>query len=237
MLKRKRKEIAIPVPEEPARLAVPAPPPLPEVERSFFDLLLSELYGGLRETEKLAKKPNQTAALLRKCAQTRSTVSYAMALLRLEALKRGQPGEPTELTALLNGVLNGLRREFLYAGVTVRRPEDALLQGLTVPDEAGTFLLEEMIGCCLRCAPEGKNLYINAKRIGPSLLLSLRSEGPARHLAPLLPLMQEGGSEEDYGFAMCAAGAALLGWTLRWEADEAGVRMFADIPLTHCAHV
>jgi len=150
--------------------------------------------------------------------------------LRLEEFDELQDS-PEELPAVLNTAVNKLRREFLYAGTALRRPPDEALQSIVVPREVTTFLLEEMIACCLRCAPAGKQLHIGAKRIGDTtLLLSMRSEGYTPQLPPLIPpLDEEEPNDTDYGFAMCRRVAALTGWSFRWDADEAGARMFLDI--------
>jgi len=214
--------------EEPARISLQEQPKLPEVERAFFDMLLQELYGGLQELEQLAKK-SAGEALLHKCTQARGTVAYAQALLRLEDYPYAQD-QPEELPAVFNAAANSLRREFLYAGVTLRRPPDEQMLGVIVPDNLMRFLLEEMVRCCLRCAPRGRNLHVGAKRIGAALLLSMRTEGRTLQQTPLIPpLHAQERYEEDYGFALCQAIAALGAWEFRWEADEAGVRMFLDL--------
>ncbi|MCL2495709.1 MAG: hypothetical protein FWE98_08700 [Oscillospiraceae bacterium] len=246
------------------RAPVPEPPKLPEAQRAFFDILLRELAGGLLESEKALRRGAPPEALLRGNSRLRATVAYARALLRLEELdqpnQQDQPGQPnqpnqpdqpeqpdqpgqpnqpeqTELPALLNLAVNGLRRSFLYAGVAVRRAEEEPPFVVRAPREQALFLLEEMLACCLRCAPEGRSLHIHMRPIGPALLLGLRTEGPVLRQSPLIPLLpsegeSDGGdapAEEDYGFAMCRVLAARLGWPFRWEADEAGVRMFVDI--------
>jgi len=221
----------------PLRAPVPAPPKLPEVERTFFEILLKELAGGLQENEKELRRFVERGELLRKSSRLRGTVAYARALLRLEELQRsGLPAETerAEISILLNIAVNNLRRSFLYAGVAVRRPSPEPSFVVRAPREPALFLLEEMLSCCLRCAPEGKNLYINTRPIGGLLLLSMRTEGPPLQQSPLIPLLPrdsegEDAPEEDYGFAMCRVLAAQLGWAFRWEADEAGVRMFVDI--------
>jgi len=220
-----------PLPESPARIALPGLPCLPEPERAFFDMLLQALEAGLHDLEKLTRKPSDNTELLLKCVQTRATVSYAQALLRLEALKQAQPGETAALPDILNDALNGMRRAFLFAGVTPRRPADEPLRGVAVPRELTLFLLGEMIACCLRCMPYGRSLHIGARRIGGLLLLGMRTEGEALQQAPLIPLLAREEDCEDYGFAVCRAIAALAGWEFRWEADEAGVRMFVDITI------
>jgi hypothetical protein len=165
-------------------------------------------------------------------------VAYARALLRLEAFRAGDPpaqAEALEVPALLNVAVNNQRRAFLYAGAAVRRSDKEPAFTVYTQREPALFLLEEMLACCLRCAPEGKNLYIGARPIGGLLLLSMRTEGPPLQQSPLIPLLpREGEGEdgvpgEDYGFAVCRVIAARLGWAFRWEADEAGVRMFVDI--------
>ena len=235
---RRKKEIVLPKEDKegPARIAVAAQPRMPDMERAFFDELLRALYAGMQDVEKLAKRGGDGGQLLRKCGQARGTVAYARALLRLEELAAARAAdEPASLSAVLNQAEKKLRREFLYAGVAARRPDDERLSAFAVPREAALFLLEEMMACCLRCAPEGKNLHIGANRIGDVLLLVMRTEGPALQQPPLIPpLPQEGdaaGPDEDYGFSVCHAAAALLGWEFRWEADEAGVRMFLDVRL------
>jgi len=233
------------------RAPVPEPPKLPQAQRAFFDILLRELAGGLQESEKALRRGAPTEALLRGNSRLRGTVAYARALLRLEELDRpnqpepdqpdqlDQPDQPeqTELPALLNLAVNGLRRSFLYAGVAVRRAEEEPAFLVRVPRDLALFLLEEMLACCLRCAPEGRSLHISMRPIGPALLLGLRTEGPVLQQSPLIPLLpseresddDSPAPEEDYGFAMCRVLAARLGWPFRWEADEAGVRMFVDI--------
>jgi len=222
------------------RTPVPEPPQLPDAQRAFFDILLKELAGGLQESEKELRKLVGRGELLRRSSRLRGTVAYARALLRLEEMQReGLPDEPEELEvpALLNLAVNGLRRSFLYAGVAVRRPGEEPAYTVCAPKALVLFLLEEMLSCCLRCAPEGRNLYINSRSIGSLLLLSMRTEGPALQQSPLIPLLPREESEdgdapapeEDYGFAMCRVLAAQLGWAFRWETDEAGVRMFVDI--------
>ena len=230
MLRRKKKAAMLAAQEESARIALAKQPKLPPPERAFFDMLLQALSGGLHELAHAAKKPLRDD-LQRKCVQVRGTVAYAQALLRLEELPQLQDS-PEELLAVLNTAVNQLRREFLYAGTALRRPPDEALQGVVVPRELTSFLLEEMIGCCLRCAPEGRQLHINARRIDQTLLLSMRSEGCRPPLPPLIPPLgeeEEHADDADYGFAMCRAIAAVAGWEFRWEADEAGLRMFLDI--------
>jgi len=208
------------------------------MERAFFEILLKELAGGLQENEKELCRLIRHGELLRKSSRLRGTVAYGRALLRLEALQRSDlpaEAEKAELSALLNIAVNNLRRSFLYAGVAVRRPDGELSFAVQAPREHVLFLLEEMLSCCLRCAPEGRNLFVNMRPIGNLLLLSMRTEGPPLQQSPLIPLLpREGDSddpapEEDYGFAICRVLAAQLGWAFRWEADEAGVRMFVDI--------
>ena len=249
----KKKDKAIDRADEGFRRApVPEPPRLPETQRVFFEILLKELAGGLQESEKELRKLVGRGELLRKSSRLRGTVAYARALLRLEEIHRADQEpklEQAELSSLLNLAVNGLRRSFLYAGVAVRRPGEEPASTVCAPKELVLFLLEEMLSCCLRCAPEGKNLYINSRPIGSLLLLSMRTEGPALQQSPLIPLLyhpnesadspgtpdREGDDgddpapEEDYGFAMCRVLASQLGWAFRWEADEAGVRMFVDI--------
>ena len=236
----KKKDKVIARPDEAfRRTPVPEPPLLPETQRAFFEILLKELAGGLQESEKELRKLVGRGELLRRSSRLRGTVAYARALLRLEEIHRADQEpklEQTELSSLLNLAVNGLRRSFLYAGVAVRRPGEEPAYTVCAPKELVLFLLEEMLSCCLRCAPEGRNLYINSRPIGSLLLLSMRTEGPALQQSPLIPLLpQEDNSsdtpapEEDYGFAMCRVLAAQLGWAFRWEADEAGVRMFVDI--------
>ncbi|MDR1927348.1 MAG: hypothetical protein LBQ33_01750 [Oscillospiraceae bacterium] len=206
---------------------------LPQAQRDFFDHLLRELYAGLQDLEQCAKRQDRAGKneeLLQKSGRLRGTVAYAEALLRLEDGK-GQPAEaavPAELLSLINIAVNNMRREFLYAGVTAHRPVGSELL-LQVPREAFLFLLEEMIGCCLRCSPRGKNLHFDLKLVQQSRLLILRTEGAALQQTPLLPLLgqqEEGGAPEDYGFSMCELLARRLHLRFRWEADEAGVRMF-----------
>jgi len=236
------------------RAPVPAPPKLPEMERAFFEILLGELDRGLQESEKELRRLDKRGELLRGSNRLRGTVSYARALLRLEAFhltQRPAQAEQAEVAALLNVALNTMRRSFLYAGVAVRRSDQEPAFAVRAPGELALFLLEEMLACCLRCAPEGRNLYIGTRPIGGLLLLSMRTEGPALQQSPLIPLLyhpsesadSSGGPireedeeeaeaparEEDYGFAMCRVIAAQLGWAFRWEADEAGVRMFVDM--------
>jgi len=222
--------------EAPLRAPVPAPPRLPEAERAFFELLLQGLSAGLQESEKELRKLAGRGELLRRSARLQGTVAYALALLRLEELHAAeQPAEPVEAAALLNVAVNNLRRSFLYAGVAVRRAGQEPAYPVRAPRELALFLLEEMLSCCLRCAPEGRSLYIGMRQIGETLLLGMRTEGPVLQQSPLIPLLPSGGEddtpppEEDYGFAMCRVLAARLGWAFRWEADEAGVRMFLDI--------
>ena len=221
----------------PLRAPVPAPPKLPEVERAFFEMLLGELGAALQENEKDLRKPVGRAELLRRNSRLRGTVAYARALLRLEEFQHTEQDaneEQTEAAALLNVAVNNLRRSFLYAGVAVRRPAREPAFAVCAPKGLALFLLEEMLSCCLRCAPEGRNLYINTRPIGSLLLLSMRTEGPPLQQSPLIPLLPQedddgAAPEEDYGFAMCRVIAAKLGWAFRWEADEAGVRMFVDV--------
>jgi len=233
MFRRKKKAAMLAAQEKSLRITLAEQPKLPSAERAFFDMLLQALSGGLLELAHAAKQP-QEDELLRKCAQTRGTVAYAQALLRLEQFA-GKQDSPEELLAVLNTAINRLRREFLYAGVALRRPPDDALQGDVFPHELTAFLLEEMITCCLRCAPEGKHLHMAAKRIDNTLLLSMRSEGRTQQLPPLIPPLGEdksssmGYGDADYGFAMCRAIASMAGWEFRWEADEAGIRMFLDI--------
>ena len=237
MLGIKKKDKPAAVPETTfQRAPAPEPPELPEAERAFFDILLEALAGGLLESEKELRKLAGREELLYKYSRLSGTVAYARALLHMEDMRReGLSGEPEEmeLSALINLAVNGLRRSFLYSGAAVRRPEEGSAFAVCAPREPVLFLLTEMLSCCLRCAPAGRNLYINTRPIGDMLLLSLRSEGPSLQQSPLIPLLskQEGGDapEEDYGFAVCCSLAAHLGWALRWEADEAGVRMFLDI--------
>ena len=239
MRRMKKRAKVIAKPDEGFRRAlVPEAPELPEAQRAFFDILLGELAGGLQEAEKELRRPAQREELLRKNSRLRGTVAYARALLRLEELQReGLPPEDGEsdLPSLLNLAVNSLRRSFLYAGVAVRRPGEEPSFTVRAPKGLMMFLLEEMLSCCLRCAPEGRNLHVNMRPIGDVLLLSMRTEGPALQQSPLIPMLpresdSEGdASEEDYGFAMCRVLAAQLGWAFRWEADEAGVRMFLDI--------
>ena len=220
------------------RAPVPEPPKLPGVERAFFEILLGELGAGLQESEKELRKLVKRGELLRKNSRLQGTVAYARALLRLEAFHSADESakdEQVEVPALLNVAVNNQRRAFLYAGVAVRRSAREPAFEVYTRREPALFLLEEMLACCLRCAPEGKNLYIGARPIGGLLLLSMRTEGPPLQQSPLIPLLPGEGdgegaaSEEDYGFAICRAVAAQLGWAFRWEADEAGVRMFVDI--------
>jgi len=236
-MKKRAKDIA--KPDEGFRRApVPEPPKLPEAQRAFFDILLGELAVGLQENEKELRKPARREELLRQNSRLRGTVAYARALLRLEALQReGLPPEDGENDAasLLNLAMNSLRRSFLYAGTAVRRSEAEPAFTVRAPKELALFLLEEMLSCCLRCAPEGRSLHINMRPIGDALLLGVRTEGPALQQSPLIPLLprndagEDSDPGEDYGFAMCRVLAAQLGWAFRWEADEAGVRMFLDI--------
>jgi len=237
--------------DAPVRAPVPAPPKLPEMERAFFGILLEELGAGLQECEKELRKPARRAELLRRNSRLRGTVAYARALLRLEEFHTAQQPVQTgeaEAAALLNVAVNNLRRSFLYAGVAVRRSAQEPTFTVCAPKELVLFLLEEMLACCLRCAPEGRNLYIGLRPIGGLLLLSIRTEGPVLQQSPLIPLLyhpnesadspgtptyeeedDSPASEEDYGFAMCRVLAAQLGWAFRCEVDEAGVRMFVDI--------
>ncbi|MCL2299303.1 MAG: hypothetical protein FWC27_04055 [Firmicutes bacterium] len=232
--KKKGKPFA-PLGDAPLRAPVPVPPKLPAVERAFFEMLLEALGAGLQESEKDLRKPAGRGELLRKNSRLRGTVAYARALLRLEEFDHAeQPAETeqAEIAALLNVAVNNLRRSFLYAGVAVRRPANEPAFAPRAPKGLALFLLEEMLACCLRCAPEGRNLYINTRPIGGLLLLSMRTEGPPLQQSPLIPLLEgDGGAapEEDCGFAVCRVLAARLGWAFRWEADEAGVRMFLDI--------
>jgi len=225
------------------RAPVPAPPVLPEVERAFFEILLGELEGGLQESEKELRRLVKRGELLRASGRLRGTVAYARALLRLEAFHSADlpaQAERTQFAALLNVAVNNLRRSFLYAGVAVRRADREPDFTVRAPKELALFLLEEMLACCLRCAPEGRNLYIGARPIGGLLLLTMRTEGPALQQSPLIPLLPKDekadapACEEDYGFAMCRVIAAQLGWAFRWEADEAGVRMFVDMMEGQC---
>ena len=239
MRRMKKRAKVIARPDEGFRRApVPEPPKLPEAQRAFFDILLGELAGGLQEAEKELRRPAERDELLRKNSRLRGTVAYARALLRLEKLQQeGLPPEDGEsdVASLLNLAVNSLRRSFLYAGVAVRRPGEELSFAVRVPKDLMLFLLEEMLSCCLRCAPEGRNLHVNMRPIGDVLLLSMRTEGPALQQSPLIPLLprndgsDDSAPEEDYGFAMCRVLAAQLGWAFRWEADEAGVRVFLDI--------
>ena len=230
MLRRKKKAALLAAQEEAARVALAEQAKLPPPERAFFDMLLHALSGGLHELAHSAKAPPWDDLPL-KCTQARGTVAYAQALLRLEAFDELEDA-PEELPVVLNIAENQLRREFLYAGTALRRPPDEALRGVVVPREVTAFLLEEMMACCLRCAPEGRQLHIGAKQIGDSLLLSMRSEGYVPQLPPLIPpLDDEAPGGLDYGFAMCRRVAALAGWAFRWDADEAGVRMFLDIRL------
>jgi len=248
----KKKGKVIVRPDEGFRRApVPEPPRLPEAQRAFFEILLGELAGGLQENEKEMRKLPRYGESLRKNSRLRGTVAYARALLRLEEMQReGLPGKPEEadIMLLLNLAVNGLRRSFLYAGVAVHRPGEESSFTVRVPKDLTLFLLEEMLACCLRCAPEGRNLHINTRPIGDVLLLGMRTEGPVLQQSPLIPLIyhpnesvaspeppaqeddgKDDAPEEDYGFAICRVLAAQLGWAFRWEADEAGVRMFLDI--------
>ena len=222
------------------RAPVPEPPRLPETQRAFFDILLEGLAAGLQESEKELRRLAPHEELLRRNSRLRGTVAYARALLRLEEMQRkgiSKEPEETEITMLLNLAVNGLRRSFLYAGMAVRRPGEEPAFTVRAPKELVLFLLEEMLACCLRCAPEGRNLFINTRLIGEVLLLSMRTEGPALQQSPLIPLLPREDTddddapvpEEDYGFAVCRVLASQLGWAFRWEADEAGVRMFLDI--------
>ncbi|MDR2686113.1 MAG: hypothetical protein LBB75_00035 [Oscillospiraceae bacterium] len=245
----KKKDKVMARPDEGFRRApVPQPPRLPETQRAFFDILLGELAGGLQDSEKeLRKLARHEGELLRKNSRLRGTVAYARALLRLEEICRAdQPPKPeqADISSLLNLAVNSLRRSFLYAGVAVRRPGEEPSFAVRAPKRLALFLLEEMLACCLRCAPEGRNLYISLRPIGEALLLGVRTEGPALQQSPLIPSLYrpgepedapahaEDGAQEDYGFAMCRVLAAKLGWAFRWEADEAGVRMFVDIART-----
>ncbi|MDR3313503.1 MAG: hypothetical protein LBS96_03490 [Oscillospiraceae bacterium] len=244
LLNRKKQPKAV---EQPAAPAAPARR-LPELERSFFTLLLQELYGGLQDLEQLAKRPepkNGREELLHKSGRIRATAAYALALLHLDDCRTApeQP-EALDLLALLNIAVNALRRDFLFAGVSVRRPPSIAPVEVHVPKETFLFLLEEMLGCCLRCAPNGKHLHITLKETPHALLLSMRTEGAAVQHPPLLPLPptqaqaqaeeQTGQSapapEEDYGFAVSRVLAERLHCRLRWEADEAGVRLFLEMP-------
>lgn len=245
MRMRKRKEQAWTPPQGPVRAPVPEPPKLPDVERSFFDILLRGLDGGLHDAEKEIRHHAAPERLLQTNNRLRGTVSYARALLRLEELQRTPlPDDepPTELSALLNMAIKNLRRSLLYAGTAARRADNEPSFVVRAPQSTALFLLEEMIACCLRCAPQGKNLYFSVRPIGAMVMLSLRTEGPALQQSPLIPLLPKEGAlppqgdeedadpaEEDYGFAVCRVLAARLGWAFRWEADEAGVRMFLDI--------
>ncbi len=237
MRKPKKRKSIEPVDEAPLRAPVHEPPRLPEVERKFFELLLRELSAGMQEQEKDIRALVKHGALLRNTSRLRSTVAYARALLRLEELQRnGLPAETkdVEISLLLNLAVNGLLRSFLYAGVAVRRQDQEPSFQVHVPQEHALFLFEEMLTCCLRCAPEGKNIHVSLRKIGSVLLLTMRTEGLALQQSPLIPQLTgkddaAAAPEEDYGFAMCRVLAAKLGWAYRWEADEAGVRMFLDI--------
>ncbi len=233
--------------------SVPEPPPaqsqpvgrLPDVERSFFTLLLQEMYGGLQDLEQMAKRPDPKQGreeMLHKSGRIRATAAYALALLRLEDFSAAQePSERFDLLTLLNISVNALRRDFLYAGVSVRRPPSIAPVEIRVPKETFLFLLEEMLSCCLRCAPHGKNLHITLREAPRALLLSMRTEGAAVQHSPLLPLFaaeEEKAEvsnmptpEEDYGFAVSRVLADRLQCGLRWETDGAGVRLFLEIPM------
>ena len=218
-----------PVPPEPP--PIPAPPRLPQVERAFFDMLLGELGSGVQEAEQAVQRGRAEEAL-QKSARVRQTIAYAQALLRLEEGRASQEqAEPIELPSLFNLAAKHTRRAFLYAGTALRRASEEPSVTINLPKESFLFLLEEMLCCCLRCAPGGKNLHAGIKGINESrALLSLRSEGPALLQSPLIPLLEPAPREdEDYGFALCQAMAVRLGCALRWEADGAGVRMFLEI--------
>lgn len=212
-----------------------APPSLPRVERAFFDMLLQELCGGVQEAEQALRKSRGDSAItesLQKSARVRQTIAYAQALLRMDACPQEEAPQEAPLPTLLNLAATRTRRAFLYAGTALRRASEEPPVIVNLPKEAFLFLLEEMLGCCLRCAPQGKNLYAGIKEIGPRALLSLRTEGPALLQAPLIPLLPQEpapGEQEDYGFALCQLLAARLGCALRWEADGAGVRMFLEL--------
>ena len=230
-----------PLPQAPP--PVPAPPQLPQVERAFFDMLLGELGSGVQEAEQAMQKgkassiaeakASSIAEALQKSAQVRQTIAYAQALLRLEEDRAAQAqAEAAQLPILLNLAAKRTRRAFLYAGTALRRASEEPPITINLPQESFLFLLEEMLLCCLRCAPQGKSLHLGLKKIGPKTLLSLRTEGPALLQAPLIPLLPQEPSpreNEDYGFALCQTLAARLGYFFRWEADGAGVRMFLEI--------
>lgn len=248
-LKTRRKQ-KVPAETVPAQSLRERPPErvsrLPEVERSFFTLLLRQLYAGLQDLEQMLKRPEAKSSReeqLHKSGRIRATTAYALALLRLEDLRNGQPQPETlDLLSLLNIAVNALRRDFLFAGVSVRRPPSIAPVEVRVPKETFLFLLEEMLGCCLRCAPHGKNLHIGLREIPGALLLSMRTEGEAVQHTPLMPLPgakdeedeeeepSEGGTA-DYGFAVSSMLANRLGCRLRWETDGAGVRLFLEIPM------
>ncbi|MCL2106518.1 MAG: hypothetical protein FWH26_05615 [Oscillospiraceae bacterium] len=234
MALRKRAKHPPPLRREPEAASCPEPPRLPALERSFFDLLLRELSAGLRDMEQALRKSGgpEGEEARPACGRLRATVAYAQALLRLEELRAlgGQP-EQVDFAALLNQAVNALRREFLHAGVSVRRPQSEEPILLTVPREAFLFLLEEMLACCLRCSPGGRQLHIAVKRIDELLLLSLRSEGASVQYPPLLPLPggDEAAPRSDYGFSLARILADMLPGRFRWEADGAGVRMFLEI--------
>ena len=242
-MRRSKRQKALP-PEPPQLPPAAESPQLPQVERAFFDMLLQELSNGLQETEQAIRKGQgdaraeavvkakaaSIADALRKSARARQTVDYAQALLRLDASPKDEQPETMGLPTLLNLAARRTRRAFLYAGTALRRASEEPSISLCLPKESFLFLLEEMFCCCLRCSPGGKNLHVGFKEIGPNVLLSLRTEGPALLQAPLIPLLpQEAPGEEDYGFALCRMLAARLEYGFRWEADGAGVRMFLEI--------
>ncbi|MDR1464986.1 MAG: hypothetical protein LBJ11_06790 [Oscillospiraceae bacterium] len=230
-------ESSPPVP--PPRTSTGAPPDA-ATERAFQQELLALLNDHLLEAEELSRHPERLAELAQKTARLRATVQYARAALRLEELPPLGPPEPLELGAALNTVLNQLRREFLFAGVQLRRVRPDSPVPLAAPREALLFLLEELLTCALRCSPRGRCLHLGLTRMKRQLLLSLRTEGRRESAPPLLPVLgerslpQEGdpaAAREDYGFSVVHTLAVRLGWQFRWETDAAGVRLFLEISL------
>jgi hypothetical protein len=212
---------------------------LPAIQLDFLEQLLNAMGASLLEVEQLAKKASDPAGkqkLAAELSRSRATVRYAQALLRYDALPQSD-NEQINAMVLVNNVINTCRKDFIYAGVTVHRPQ---LQGdalFVQSRQTLQFLLEEMLLCALRCAPDGRHLYIGAKQLQDVLLLTIRTEGRAVCNPPLLPLTlreTDGGLkplEDDYAFSLCSMIAKRCAARFRSETDGAGARMFLEIPL------
>jgi hypothetical protein len=235
MARGKRKK-SVEINAHPAEKKQPPVPVMPKAERAFFSLLLREIYAGLQDLEQLARRPgkNDGPELPHKSRRIRATAAYALAALRMEeSTDATEAPEVLDLLSLLNIAVNALRRDFLFAGVSVRRPSPVTPLRIRAPKEGLLFLLEEMLGCCLRCAPSGKNLHIALKEMPQGTLLSMRSEGASVQHPPLIPLPAVPGEPvppQDYGFSVVKILAERLGLPFRWETDGAGVRLFLEIP-------